>query len=61
MLGNEKQAEAQAKYAEETLKQARDFAKQHHKTAYLLLVRLFYYLLIRWLARLHRLNYHLVF
>ena len=36
MLGNEKQAEAQAKYAEETLKQARDFAKQHHITAYLL-------------------------
>lgn len=36
MLGNEKQAEEQAKYAEDTLKQARDFAKQHHKTAYLL-------------------------
>ena len=35
LLGNEKQAEAQAKYAEDTLKQARDFAKQHHKTAYL--------------------------
>ena len=35
MLGNEKQAEEQAKYAEDTLKQARNFAKQHHKTAYL--------------------------
>ena len=35
LLGNEKQAEEQAKYAEDILKQASDFAKQHHKTAYL--------------------------
>ena len=35
LLGNEKQAEEQARYAEETLRQAVDFAKQHRKTAYL--------------------------
>ncbi|WP_077550439.1 iron ABC transporter substrate-binding protein [Rodentibacter genomosp. 2] len=35
LLGNEKQAEEQAKYAEETLQQAVAFAKQNAKTAYL--------------------------